>query len=116
MRPIILAALTVLLAACAPARVKQVATKQAPNPATTCDSTGPLLVVDGVVQQGSCVATKPTPASVLSSSCPVYLVDGVVTPFTCDAPKKAETPKCDLAAPIFIVDGVLQSQPCGKPE
>jgi hypothetical protein len=116
MRRLALAAAVVALAACAAPRVNHVAVKPAPSMGAKCDSTGPVFVVDGVVQSGNCLVSTHTPAAVLSSSCPVYVVDGVETASTCAAPKKAETPKCDLAAPIFIVDGVLQSAPCVKPD
>jgi hypothetical protein len=115
MRRLALAAAIIALAACAPTRVKPVAVKPAPSIGTKCDSTGPVFVVDGVVQSGGCVVSTPTPASVLSS-CPLYVVDGVEIASTCAAPKKAETLKCDPAAPIFIVDGVRQSAPCVKPD
>jgi hypothetical protein len=79
------AAAVVLLAACAPARVKQVATQPAPSVSSPC----PLFVIDGVVQEPSeCVAPKT---------------------------EKVATPKCDPTAPLYVVDGVVQGQPCAKP-
>jgi hypothetical protein len=116
MRLFALGSLVVVLAACAPARVKQVATKPAPSLAATCTSSTAIFVVDGVIQPGTCIATSPVPASALSASCPLYIVDGVIVSPTCEAPKKPDAPKCDSSAALFVIDGIVQGTPCAKPE
>ena len=82
MRQITLAVAATILAACAHVPSARSTTQQeAPASARVCSAaTGPVIVVDGVVQPPSCDA-GPSRSSAFScgASTPIYVVDGVRT-------------------------------------
>jgi hypothetical protein len=81
MRQIALAVAATVLAACAHVPSAQSAVGQsAPAPARGCSAaTGPVIVVDGVVQPPTCDAGASTSNTSCRAGAPIYVVDGVRT-------------------------------------
>ena len=88
MRHLALAAAAVLITGCAPAHVKQVATKPVPSPFAKADSACPIFIVDGVEQGSACAAPLPAAAPKCEASTPMFIVDGVEQPSACTPLKR----------------------------
>ena len=77
MSRLVLAAFAVSLTACFSAHSKQPVTPVARGPASLCATSGPVFVINGVVQ-----------------------------PSSCSAAKEDQSPNCDLTTPRYFVNGV----------
>jgi len=77
MRHFTIAIAACFLAACATARTTQVTAQAPEGPVAACDAAGgPLIIVDGVVQEPAC-GERPDSAAQCEAGSPLYVVDGV---------------------------------------